>query len=182
MQTYLENGELRGIIIGTDPSIDSPAIYIETTRRHYAVIRMRYYGEATEAHLLCKGGSDQTSSSHLDAKNSYWQFRHNLRIYSSSSGNTSVHNLVDTSPYTKWITNRAFSEYVVLDLRDVRWINKMIVQSDGTSSSPRNCILQSSISTGAGPYTTVVTFQLSQVLLKFRSSSPFFSLNQFFRF
>ena len=58
MQTYLENGELRGIIIGADPSIDSPAIYIETTRRHYAVIRMRYYGEATEAHLLCKGGSD----------------------------------------------------------------------------------------------------------------------------
>ena len=163
MQLYLENGELRGIITGTDPSVDSPVTYIETTRRHYAVIRMKYHGEATEAHIMCRGGSDRTSSFHLDTKTSYWGLRHDIKTFMSSSGYESVQNLIDLSPYTKWTTSRAFSEYVILDIGDVRWINTIIVQSDGTSSSPRNCILQSSSSTGAGPFKTVASFGLSQV-------------------
>ena len=163
MQTYFENGELRGVVIGTDPNIDSPVIYIETTRRHHAVIRMKYDGEATEAHLLCRGGSLPTSSFHLDTKNSFWGLKHDIKPIESSSGNESVQNLIDHSPYTKWTTHRNFSEYVVLDLGEVRWISAIIIQSDGTSSSPRDCILQSSISAGIGPFKTIASFRLSQV-------------------
>ena len=44
MQTRLENGELRATITGPNPTLDSPMVHLETTRRHYAVLRMMYYG------------------------------------------------------------------------------------------------------------------------------------------
>lgn len=163
MVTHIESGELRGTIVATEPTIDSPSIYIKTTKRLFAVIRMRYQGEATEAQLLCKGGSVQMSSLHMGAETSNWGFRHLPTSFASSSGNESVHNLMDDNPYTKWTSNQNFSEYVIFDLGNDRWINTLGIQSDGSSSSPQNCILQSSISAGAGPFKTVATFRLSQV-------------------
>ena len=51
MQIRLENGELRANILGSKPVIDSPIIYLETDRRHYVVLRMMYYGAATQGQV-----------------------------------------------------------------------------------------------------------------------------------
>ena len=164
MQTRLENGELRGVIIGRTPVIDSPIMYLQTNRRHYAVIRMMYYGEATEGQLLYKGGPAPTSSEHLDFKRSYWQGRQPLKVFQTSSGEALQDNLVDDSYMTHWNAAKGFTEWVVLDVGDVRWINSITVQSGGNFTldgggvcrecSPKNCLLQASLTNGAGPYTT----------------------------
>ena len=51
MQIRLENGELRADILGSSPVLDSPIMHLETSRRHYVVLRMMYSGAATQAQV-----------------------------------------------------------------------------------------------------------------------------------
>lgn len=166
MVVRLENGELRGTILGPDPTLDSPTMYLQTTRRHYVVLRMMYYGDATEGLLLYKSGPKPTSSDNLDYKGAYWTNRRPVTIIDTSSvglsANTSVNNLLDGNIYTVWETAKSFSEYVVFDLGDVRWITSILITSQGDNTSPKNCLLQVSRSSGVGPFTNIATFQLEK--------------------
>ena len=76
------------------------------------------------------------------------------QVLHTSSGEDSQDNLVDASYSTYWNALRATTEWVVLDVGDVRWITALTIQSSGNLSSPKNCLLQSSLTTGAGPFTT----------------------------
>jgi len=107
----VENGELRGVVLGPTPVVDSPIMYLQTTRRHYAVLRMMYYGSATQGQLLYKGGTGLSSSKHLDFKTSYWQQRLPVTITQASSGggNYSADNLIDSNPYTLWQSHKSYS-------------------------------------------------------------------------
>ena len=45
IESYVQSGELRGTIIGPNPSIDSPALSIDTSAGHYVVTRLSYHGQ-----------------------------------------------------------------------------------------------------------------------------------------
>lgn len=57
MEVHVENGELRGSLIGQEPILDSPFIFLQATPRHYTVVRMNYFGSATQGRLLIYGES-----------------------------------------------------------------------------------------------------------------------------
>lgn len=67
MEVRTENGELRASIIGDVPNIKSPRMYIDTSRRHYCVIRMMYFGGATEGELYLHSGGGVMQREDLDS-------------------------------------------------------------------------------------------------------------------
>ncbi|CAM9989648.1 unnamed protein product, partial [Ectocarpus fasciculatus] len=75
MDVSVQGGELRGSIRGLSPRLDSPPLYLQTTRRHYVVIRMMYFGGAQKAQLLLKYGPDVSHREHRDYSKATWSTR-----------------------------------------------------------------------------------------------------------
>ena len=72
MDVHVEGGELRGSIRGFSPHLDSPLMYLQTTRRHYVVIRMMYFGGADKAQLLLKYAPAVSDRELKDYSKSSW--------------------------------------------------------------------------------------------------------------
>ncbi len=52
---------------------------------------------------------------------------------------------------------------IFVDMSTTRFITVIKIQSSGNSESPRKCLLQSSVSSGVGPFVTVKAFTLQDV-------------------
>eukprot|EP00606_Chrysophyceae_sp_TOSAG23-5_P001108 GSChrysophyteH2.ASY1.ANO1.525.1 assembled CDS len=158
------NDELRCSVVGTSPNIDSPLLFIDVTRRHYIVMRMMYFGNNRKAKFLLRSGTSVSGRAHLDHKTSYWSSRQQtVALYSTtpSSAANAMDNLVDGDKYTYVC---AAGVFVTIDLGDSRWIKEVRLLPVGDDNSPKKCLLQRSMTTGAcmGPFETVVQFEVEQ--------------------
>lgn len=164
MQVRIESGELRSTILSWNPHLDSPVMLIPTTRRHFVVFRMMYFGSATKANLLLKYGPSVGHQQHYDELKANWQARLPVTIASASSGQETAEYAVDASPHSAWTATQSRGAWIILDLGDYRWISKLRIRSSGETSAPRRCFLQKSQTSGAGPFITVVSFTLEFTL------------------
>jgi hypothetical protein len=165
METMVENGELRGSIIGSNPNIDSPPLFMEVGGSHYVVIRMMYYGGATNGVLLLRSGSKSPDRGHLDHGKAYWTGRQHLTTLSSSpavSPEFSMTMTTDDNPYTYFLSSSPAGVYIIFDLHDVRTITSLTIKTTGDENSPKRCLLQQSRTSGVGPFETVSIFTLEK--------------------
>jgi hypothetical protein len=163
MEFRVEDGELRASINGWSPHFDSPGMILTTTRRHYAVFRMMYFGACTRGHLLLKYGPSVSNSRHVDDKKSNWAAPQPLSIVDVSGGRESVEMLVDPSQYTAWQSNKTrMVSWVILDAQEFRWTTSLKIMTSDGDDAPRRCLLQKSVTSSAGPFVTVVDFTLEK--------------------
>ena len=66
MQVSVESGELRASIIGDSPNMDSPLLKIDTTQRHFCVIRIQYLGGSSKASLMLRNGPGLSDTVQMD--------------------------------------------------------------------------------------------------------------------
>ena len=163
LEFRVEDGELRASVSGWAPHFDSPNMILTTTRRHYAIFRMMYFGGATTGHLLLKYGPSINHNQHSDSLKASWRAPQPLSVVDYSSGGDSVAMLVDPSQYTAWVFNKTRQvSWVVLDMQDFRWVAALrILTSDG-EDAPRRVLLQKSVTSSAGPFVTVVDVSLER--------------------
>jgi len=163
IETRLQNGELRGIVEGWNPHLDSPILHINTENRHYIVIRLLYYGEALSANLLLRYGPEAYTR---EQKVSSWNNILRTKAISASSyktDNSSVVSATDSDFYTLWSSATAVSNWVVLDMSASHWVTGVEIWASGDLTTPRRCLLQHSVTrSGVGPFETSVSFTLSQ--------------------
>jgi hypothetical protein len=178
----VENGELRGSIHRDSPHFDSPVMLLTTTRRHYVVFRMGYSGSSTQAKLILKYGPGVSDSQHLDELKANWQARQVSTVLDVSGGSSSAMFAVDDSKYTAWTTEfPRLGSWIIFDLGDFRWITAIRVSTSDGDDAPRRCLLQHSLTSGAGPFVTVADFTLSksnqyQEVAGFSTHSRYFKL------
>eukprot|EP01041_Mallomonas_annulata_P008232 gene8232-16928_t len=163
METRLENGELRASIEGWNPILDSPIMLIQTGNRHYAVMRMSYFGEASNANLLLRYGPQQSIKDHIDYGNTNWKTILSTKALSASSvgHNSSIEFATDGDFYSMWTSNSSVGSWITLDLSASRFISGLRIKPVQGVNSPKKCLLQRSIvSGGLGPFETVHSFTL----------------------
>jgi hypothetical protein len=163
MEFRVADGELRASIHEWNPHFDSPVMILTTTPRHYAVFRMSYLGGAKSAQLLLKYGPTISNDQHLDDRKSNWQLPQHLTIVSVSGGADTAELAIDSSQYTAWnVEAPRLGVWVILDLQDYRWITAIKLSTSDGNDAPRRCFLQSSVTSGSGPFVTVADFILEQ--------------------
>mmetsp|Transcript_6182 Transcript_6182/g.8636 ORF Transcript_6182/g.8636 Transcript_6182/m.8636 type:complete len:1059 (+) Transcript_6182:817-3993(+) len=170
MEVKVREGELRCSIIGYSPKVESPNLFIETTPRHYLTFRTRYTGVASTARWLFRSGNAPSPDQQLILNMNYWTTRSPIRIIDATSFNSShpQYNfaaLVDADPYTYYRSNSNAGIFFIFDLQNHRWVSSLRILPFGDSSSPKNCILQSSMTTGVGAFQTVTSFTLVENLV-----------------
>jgi hypothetical protein len=168
MEVKVEEGELRCSIMGYSPKVESPNLFIETTSRHYLTFRTRYTGVASTARWLFRSGNSPSPDQQLVLNMNHWSTRSPIRIIDATSfgsfgSNNHLYNfdaLMDGNPYTFYRSNSNAGIFFIFDLQDQRWVSSLRILPFGDSSSPKNCILQSSMTTGVGAFQTVISFTL----------------------
>jgi hypothetical protein len=177
----VENGELRGSIHKENPHFDSPLMLLTTTRRHYVVFRMKYSGSSTQANLILKYGPSLSNSRHLDEIKANWRSRSATTVVAASGGDDTSLS-VDDSKYTAWTAPfPRLGAWIVLDVGDYRWITAIRLSTSDLDDAPQRCLLQHSLTSGAGPFVTVADFTLSksnqyQEISGFSTHSRYFKL------
>eukprot|EP01035_Chromulina_nebulosa_P024544 gene24544-31964_t len=165
MRVSISSGSLRCAILGYTPKIESPNVYIETTPRHYITFRASYGGAADSARLLIRTGNSPSPDQQSLMNREYWTSRLPMKIIDGTGFLDSVQPkfslLVDSDPYTYFSTSYT-AGFIVFDLQDYRWITSISVLPFGDSSSPKDCVLQYSITSGVGPFQTVSSFTLME--------------------
>lgn len=177
MEVKAEYGELKCIIKGLSPKLESPSLFLSISTRHYAIIRAKYKGSSQNARLLLRSGGTLSPNEQLLVSKSYWEQRQSIVIVSASPSATQPHNLsydkpynqsflpsnlVDGQPETYYLSNNSAGVSIVIDLGTYRWINGFRVLPYGDNSSPKRCLLQYSITTGLGPYQTALSFTVQK--------------------
>ena len=167
MEVMSTNGELRCSIKDDAPKIDSPQLFLPIGSRHYVVMRMSYSGASTSAKWLLRSGSTVSGRSHRDFGNTYWAAKLDpVVVFSSAATDESLYsasNAVDGDKYTYFMGDSSSGVYMVLDLGTSRWIKELRMLPLGDANSPKTCLLQRSITMGAGPFETVTNFQVTKV-------------------
>lgn len=179
MEVKIENGELRGSVVGFQPFLESPQVYLEITTRHYVVVRMMYSGSATSARLLIYGQTKPGVNPIFDSLHSPFSVRSSTCVPSDIVLANTLHcnatitpifgspaqieshslsNVVDQNPYTYYLSSANGGVNMVFDVGDFRWITGIKILPLGDSSSPRRCLLQKSLTGGVGPFETVTSF------------------------
>ena len=163
MRVSISSGSLRCAILGYTPKIESPNVYIETTPRHYITFRASYGGAADSARLLIRTGNSPSPDQQSLMNREYWTSRLPMKIIDGTGFSDPTPPkfslLVDSDPYTYFSTSNT-AGFIVFDLQDYRWITSISVLPFGDSSSPKDCVLQYSITSGVGPFQTVSSFTL----------------------
>jgi hypothetical protein len=162
IQLRVENGELRGIISKRNPHIDSPIMFIQSSSRHYLVLRMMYFGGAKKGNLLLKYGPSPTNSKDVDYLKDKWTNDVPHLKYVSCSGGTNPEYAVDKSLSTEWYSNTTYGNWIVIDSIDYRWVVGIQFSTSGLDSGAKRVLLQQSVTSGNGPFTTVATFNLAK--------------------
>ena len=169
MVVSVSNGELRCSILGYYPKIESPDMFVTTTPRHYVTLRARYSGAAVSAQWLIRTGNSpspiQQSLLNMDS----WGSTMKVQIIDGTGfrapENYNFHAMVDMNPYTFLSINHS-SAFFVFDLGQYRWINSLQILPYGNQASPKDCVLQYSITTGVGPFQTVSSFTLVRNIIR----------------
>ena len=169
MELTVINGEMRGSIVGDNPKVDSPLLFIGVTDRHYTIIRMMYYGESYNARLLMRSGSSPTGRGHNENNNpAYWNGKQAVQaVDSSPSANETTHSRsksVDGDKYSYYLSSSPAGVFVVFDVGDAQRIREVRILPSGDSNSPKRCLLQMSTTNGQGPFTTVTSFNFPNPL------------------
>jgi len=166
MQPRVENGELRTSLFGTDSSwIESPQLFLDITNRHYIVIRMMYFGSSITGNLFFRNGNEISNSETVDPSRHSWKNRQTMISISSSpstAGNT-MDKAVDNNKYSYYESTTSSGVYIVFDLKDTRYVSTLKIITSGDTYGPKNCLLQSSSTSGVGPFKTVKEFTLNQM-------------------
>lgn len=152
-----KNGNLVCSTTGTSPVLDSPSLFLEVSTRTFVVLRMSYLGVAQAANLLLRSSASPNSAQQLAFNTQYWSARQRMTIVSSTAG-TTPNAMVDGDPTTTYEANSASAVEIIFDLGDFRQINALRLLPSGTTSSPKRCFLQRSITSGVGPFQTVTSF------------------------
>ena len=167
MEVMSTNGELRCSIKDDAPKIDSPQLFLPIGSRHYVVMRMSYSGASTTAKWLLRSGSTVSGRSHRDFGNTYWAAKLDpVVVTASATTNDTLYggdHAVDGDKYTYFLGDSPSGVYMILDLGTSRWIKELRMLPLGDANSPKTCLLQRSITMGAGPFETVVQFQVAKV-------------------
>jgi hypothetical protein len=164
MEVKAEHGELRCSIIGHQPKLDSPSLFLNITSRHYVIIRAKYEGAAHDANLLLRSGGGPSPNQQLLLTRSYWEQRLPVIPFSSSIATSPLHDsskLVDGLPQTYYLSSNPKGVNIVFDLGSYRMITGLRVLPIGDENSPRRCLLQYSITNGIGPFQTVRSFTVA---------------------
>jgi hypothetical protein len=164
MEVKSENGELRCSVIGFNPRLESPRLFLNISRRHYVVIRAKYVGAAQDARLLLRSAGAPSPNQQLDLGTSYWSERQRMVPISSStasSTSTDKTKLSDDNPQTYFLSTASSAVNVVVDLGSHRWITALRIVPLGDKRSPKRCVLQKSITSGVGPFETVKSFTMT---------------------
>lgn len=158
-----EGGELRCGIIGYNPKLDSPSLFLAVGNRHYLVMRARYDGLAIGGRLLLRSGASPSPREQLVAKTSYWSDRQPTVAIASSPPvvNSSMADAVDGNRYTIFRTNTATNAQITLDLGSFRWVTGARFLVSGDAESPRRTMLLRSTTSGVGPFEKVALFTLT---------------------
>lgn len=165
IETRVDDGEFRATIIQWNPHFNSPPMHIQTTNRHYAVLRMMYFGGATSGVMLMKYGPTIPHSQDLDDAKSTWREPQQLEVIAESSGSSTGAYAVDDSAHTVWKTRfQHGGAWIIIDAKDYRWITAIRVLTTGDENSPKRCLLQQSVTSSAGPFVTVKDFTLAQTI------------------
>jgi hypothetical protein len=180
MQVHVENGELRSHIVGPNPHMDSPNLFVQTSTRHYVVMRMMYMGPSTTGNLLLRTGAGPSKSFQLDQTTTNWNDVAPIKAIQGSGAISAAHSiemLADNNPYTYYASASSAGAYVVFDLQQFRWISSFSILPFGNTTSPKRCLLQKSGSTGMGPFITVASFTVPLYGMGKGSSEPFVVAN-----
>jgi len=176
MDMRVENGELRGTILGKyfsrndnslkglPPNFDSPLLFLSITG-NYFVLRFMYYGGANRCRLLLRTGVDLLSREHIDHGKSYWRSMIPASVIQQSPAiwlNHSAEYLLDNNLYTYYLSSSSSAVSLTFDLHDNRKISSFSILPSGDSRSPRRCLLQASMTSGAGPFQTILQFTVLQ--------------------
>jgi hypothetical protein len=167
METYVDKGELRCSITGWNPVLDSPALYLNITNRHYLVMRARYQGRATTANLLLRSGASPSPNPQLLATTAYWEGRlpiqpiSGISTSSINNHNYSINNLFDNNIYTTFYAANRSLVNIVMDLQSYRYIIEIVIHPISGINSPKRCLLMASMTSGIGPFQTVKTFTIN---------------------
>lgn len=163
IETRVEDGELRASINQWNPHFNSPTMFIQTTNRHYCVLRMMYFGGATNGNMLMKYGPSLPHRQNIDELKSTWRKPQALLVVGESGVNSTGAYAVDNSLHTAWHTESASrGAWIIIDTQDFRWITAITIKSSGDENSPKRCLLQQSVTSGSGPFVTVKDFTLAQ--------------------
>lgn len=168
MDLRVENHELRASITGWEPSIDSPPLVLDVTRRHYVAIRMMYYGGADTAQLMLKSGPNRMDRDRIDWGESYWWTtrlpKADIIRASHEVNGYPKENAVDEGVSgTSWMANidALNTPYIDLDFKTRLWVTSVRLTVPNGDSSPKRCYLQRSRVHSTGPFETVGDFLVS---------------------
>lgn len=162
MDVTVEGGELRGSVRGLSPRMDSPIMFLQATRRHYVVVRMMYFGGAEKGQLLLRYGTSVSNREHRDFSKAAWENKVPAVAVAASGNTDQMPHISDDSLYTMWSSGTQYGSFVVLDVQSARWITSLKITSSGDENSPKKCLLQKSLTSGAGPFVTVTSFTLEK--------------------
>lgn len=160
MEIRVEQDELRCNIVGHEPKLDSPPIFLDVTRRHYVVFRMMYYGSADSARLMMKSGASRIKSDRIDFTRSYWTNRVPPIVIgvSNEQPGRNKEYAIDGNSDTYWEASPAIGAYIDLDIKEARWISAVKLTPLIGDASPERCYLQRSRFHSTGPFETVGDF------------------------
>jgi len=163
MEVKAEFGEMRCSIIGFAPKIESPRLFLNVSRRHYVVMRAKYFGGANEGRLLLRSGGFPSPDQQSIFSKSYWSDKQRIVPISSSEENSAggiyySSQLVDDNLETMYLSSASSAINIVFDMGAHRWVSALRIQPSGDSTSPKRCLLQKSLSRGVGPFQTIRSF------------------------
>ena len=179
----VEAGELRASLLDRHPVLDSPFVALNITPVHFVVLRMKYTGTPALGRLLflTPDISSNSSSSSLFVSESFldipWVARQPPSVVSSAASlsNHPASNVVDGDLTTYFESSITSGAFIIFDLKDYRSVDQINLLSPANTTSPRRCLLQRSLTSGVGPFTTVTSFTLSNTSTSFQTISGFVS-------
>lgn len=180
LRTKVANGELICTILGQQPRLDSPSMYLNVDRRHYLVFRARYEGAAQKARVIMRGTPKASKNFQLLPSSGEWVSSLPLKVLfdsgkvnpnelidseflneDSSRYGFGSSNIIDGLPYSYYLAPSPRTVSVTIDTGVVRHISSIKITPVGGPSSPQRVVLMRSISLGLGPFETVHSFTMS---------------------
>lgn len=161
MSVKVESGELICIIEGINPALESPSLLLSVDPRQYLIFRAKYIGAAKNARILLRSGMKESPDYQTLPSKSYWTARQNMVALSDTGSTSDEHSrdmLIDEDLYSYYESELPSVVTLIFDLQDYRLITGLKMTSVGGENSPRRCILQQSLTTGIGPFETIITF------------------------
>lgn len=204
---YVRNDNLHGTIIGENipsssnkhnksnsyyPGILSPPLFLSIEEVHYLVIRMKFLGMANLARILLKTGSSINGNAYENSfDDDYWTSLMEPKVLSDSGAIDYEPSLtpyssnltIDSNRYTYFLSKVSKGANIIYDMGSSRWLNTIEILNLGeeNNNSSRKCLLQKSLSSGVGPFQTVITFALNASFDSYQTINGFRGFARYWR-